>query len=29
MACFDQYRNRVDCVTIKKFAIFPGMVGTP
>jgi DNA-binding phage protein len=25
MDCFDQYRTRVDCVTIKRFALFPGL----
>jgi DNA-binding phage protein len=25
MQCFDQYRTRVDCVTIKRFALFPGL----
>lgn len=25
MECFEEYRTRVDCVTIKRFALFPGL----
>ena len=26
MTCFDEYRTRVDCVTEKRFAVFPGLI---